>query len=63
MKKYTQQEIDRIPNILKCHWYKEWIEEQKKPDDYLGRLAIIVKGKKINDSRWITEGVDFEILP
>lgn len=39
----------KIPMILKCHWYKEWIEEQKKPIDYLGRLAILVKGKLKNN--------------
>lgn len=62
MEKYTQQEIDRIPSILKCRWNEEWIKEDKKPIDYLGRLAIIKKGKNLSDNRWITEGVDFIIV-
>jgi hypothetical protein len=62
VKKYTKQQIESIPMILKCHWYKEWIKESKKPDYYLGRLAILVKGKKINECHWETEGIDFEII-
>lgn len=69
MKKYTQQEIDQIPNILKCYWYESWIKEQSKPMSYLGKLAILVRDKKntksnkaIFSSHWITEGIDFEIV-
>lgn len=64
MKKYTRNEIERIPNILKCHWYESWIKEQNKPMEYLGKLAILIKvrkGKKIS-SEWVTEGIDFEII-
>lgn len=61
MKKYTQIEIDRIPNILKCHWYKEWVEEQKKPQEYLGKLAILIQGKSYKELYWITEEIDFII--
>jgi hypothetical protein len=62
MKKYTQEQIDEIPNILKSYWNESWIKEQNKPTDYLGKLAILIKGKKIGDSHWITEGVDFKII-
>lgn len=68
MKKYNQAEIEQIPNIFKCHWYKEWIDEQKKPQEYLGKLAILIpdqrtkQGKLIKANGWITEGIDFEIV-
>lgn len=60
MKKYTQSEIDKISGFLKSEWDKEWMEEQNKPKEYLGKLAILIC-KKGKESYWITEGIDFVI--
>lgn len=64
MKKYTQQEINNIPDILKCHWYQKWIDEVKAPSSYLGKLAILITEKgegKAPTGKWITEEIDFII--
>jgi hypothetical protein len=65
MKKYTEQEVMNIPNILKCHWDQEWINEMKKPQEYIGKLAILTTTKgsgKAPKGVWITEGIDFQIV-
>lgn len=65
MKKYSKEEIKNIPAILKCEWYEEWVNEQKKPKDYIGRLAILTQVKSIGKAPkgvWITEGIDFVIV-
>lgn len=62
MKKYTQAQINNIPMIFKSHWDEKWIEEQGKPDEYLGKLAILIQGKKVGESHWETEGIDFNII-
>lgn len=60
--KYTQEEIDRIPFYMKDRWREDWMKEQNKSQEYLGRLAILIQGKKLGESHWITEGIDFEIV-
>ena len=59
MKTYTQEQISQIPFYMKNKWYDEWIKEQNKPISYLGKLAILIQGKKIGQGIWLTEGIDF----
>ena len=62
MRKYTQEELKKIPFYMKSSVTKEWIEESHLPKEYLGKLAILESGKKIGDSSWTFEGIDFEII-
>lgn len=62
MKKYTQEQIDLIPNILKSEWNEKLIKEANKTKEYLGKLKIIVSDKGDKNSYWITEGFDFVIV-
>jgi hypothetical protein len=66
MKQYTKQQIEQyIPKIYQCHWFQEWIDEVKAPQEYLGRLAILEvtnRKDKAPKTRWTTEGIDFEIV-
>lgn len=68
MIKYSKEKIETIPNIFKAHWYQKWMDEQKKPQEYLGKFAILIpekrtkQGKLLSRGKWITEGIDFEIM-